>query len=164
MGGAAEHPEPPLPAELAALFDGTDPAGRVGFTMELLTADGEGWPDSALLSAGEVLAVDGSTLRLALWPATRTTANLTRSGRASLAFVHDGTFFTLRLETCRGADLGGASPLAVFDGRVTAVRRDEVGYARLVSGIVFELPDPPAVVERWRSTVEALRSHPGCAG
>ena len=149
-----------LPGEVVALLDGSDLDARVGFTLELLTVDHDGWPGVALLSAGEALALDDSTVRLALWPGTRTTANLTRTGQAALAFVDDGAAFTLRLETCRGSDLAEPA-LAVFDGRVVDVRRDEVSYARLRSGIVFDLPDPPSVVGRWRSTIGELRNHPG---
>ena len=151
-----------LPAEVVALLDGGDLAGRVGLTFELLTAGADGWPGVALLSAGEVLALDASTVRLALWPETRTTANLDRTGRALLAFVHAGGAFTVRLESCRGDDLRTPARLAVIDGRVAAVRRDEVAYARLRSGVTFDLPDEAAVVARWRATVEALRGHPGC--
>ena len=155
---------PLLPAEIVAGLDGSDLAASVGLTFELLTVGADGWPGVALLSAGEVLALDGSTVRLALWPASRTTANLTRSGRGVLAFVHAGGAYSVRLETCRGADLAPPASLAVFEGRVAAVRRDEVAYAHLRSGITFDLPDRAAVVARWRATVEELRRQPGCAG
>ncbi len=111
-----------------------------------------------------MLALDDRTVRLALWPGSRTTGNLTRSGRGVLAFVHAGGAYSARLETCRAADLGPPAGLAVFEGRVAAVRRDEVAYAHLRSGITFDLPDPAAVVARWRATIEELRRRPGCVG
>jgi len=150
-----------LPDELVRLLDGTDPDRSVGLTFELVTVDAEGWPRVALLSVGEVLALDASRLRLALWPGSHTTANLTRSGRCTLALVWSGAAVTLRLVTCRGADLREPE-LAVFDGRVLSVRRDEVPYARLTSGITYELPERAEVVERWASTIDKLRGHPGC--
>jgi hypothetical protein len=159
-GPAAEAAR--LPADVVALLDGSDLTARVGLTFELLTAGADGWPGVALLSAGEVLAVDASTVRLALWPATRTTANLGRTGRAVLAFVHGGGAFAVRLATCRGDDLSAPAPLAVVDGHVVGLRRDTVGYARLRGGITFDLPDEATVVARWVATVEALRGHPGC--
>ena len=145
-----------LPADVVALLDGSDLEARIGLTIELLTVAEDGWPGVALLSAGEVLAMSGSEVRLALWPDSRTTANLTRAGQGVLEFVHDGAGFTVRLETRRAADLPG--PLARFEGRVVGVRRDEVGYARLTSGITFDLPEAPAVVARWRETIEGLRA------
>src|SRR5437879_1823536 len=56
-----------LPDVVRELLDGRDPAGRVGFTILLLTTSGEGWPQVAMLSVGEVLAVDERRVRLALW-------------------------------------------------------------------------------------------------
>ena len=151
-----------LPAGVVALFDGADLDVGVGLTVELVTVDAEGWPGIALLSVGEVLALDASTVRLALWPGSRTTANLTRAGQGLLAFVHEGAAYSVRVETCRGADLTAPTTRAVFEGRIAAVRRDEVPYARLRTGIVFDLPDRAAVVERWRATLDELRAHPGC--
>ena len=110
-----------------------------------------------------MLAADRETVRLALWPQSRTTANLTRSSRGVLAFVHAGGAYRVRLQACRAADLSAPVDLAVFVARVTEVGRDEVGYARLLGGITFDLPDRAGVVARWGSTVEALRRHPGCA-
>ena len=161
---AAPAEAPLLPAEIVAGLDGSDLAASVGLTFELVTVGADGWPGVALLSAGEVLALDGSTVRLALWPASRTTENLTRSHRGVLAFVHAGGAYSVRLETCRAADLAPPAGLAVFEGRVAAVRRDEVAYAQLRCGITFDLPDRAAVVARWRTTVEELRRQPGCAG
>jgi hypothetical protein len=103
-----------------------------------------------------VLAVSDSEVRLALWPDSRATANLTRTGQGVLAFVDDGAAFTVRVEASRGPDLPG--PVAAFVGRVAGVRRDEVGYARLTSGITFDLPDAPSVLARWGETIEALRA------
>jgi hypothetical protein len=145
-----------LPDGLVRLLGGDELEARVGLTIELLTVDPDGWPGVALLSAGEVLALDRSTVRLALWPDSRTTANLARTGQGLLTLVDDGAAFGIRLETGPLADLPG--PLAAFHGHVATVRRDEVGYARLTSGITFELPDPPQVVARWRATIAALRS------
>jgi hypothetical protein len=147
---------PRLPDDVVALLDGRDLERRVGHTIELLTVGPDGWPGLALLSAGEVLALDGTTVRLALWPASRTTSNLNRTGRGTLALVHAGGAYTVRIHARRLGELPG--PLAAFEAEVAAVRRDEVGYARLRSGITFDLPDAAAVVGRWRTTVDALRS------
>jgi flavin reductase (DIM6/NTAB) family NADH-FMN oxidoreductase RutF len=146
----------PLPADVVALLDGNDLEARIGLTIELLSAGEDGWPRVALLSAGEVLAVSDETVRLALWPQSHTTENLTRTGKGVLAFVHDGAAYNVRLRAIRSPDLPG--PLAAFEGSVAEFRRDEVGYARLTNGITFELPDAPAVVARWRETIEALRN------
>jgi hypothetical protein len=155
-GGAA------LPDEIAALFDARDLAGSLAFTIELVTVDPDGWPRLALLSTGQVLAIDASRLRLALWLHSHSTANLTRTGLATMAFIHDQAAFRVRLRTCRGSDLDLGQRLAVFDGRVVEVRKDVVPYAVIEGGIRFTLVDEASVLERWRSTVEAMRAHAGC--
>lgn len=143
---------------MVALLDGTDLQARVGLTLELITVDADGWPRVALLSAGEVLAATSSALALALWPGSRTTANLERSARGLLAFVHDGAAFRLGLQARRVDDLHVAGELrAAFDAPVVSVARDEVPYARLRDGITHELVDPARTLARWRATVEALR-------
>jgi hypothetical protein len=149
--------EPRLSPGVVGLLDGHDLEARVGLVIQLLTTDESGWPRVALLSVGEVLVLDDSILRLALWPGSRTTANLTRSGQGTLAFVHDHASYSLEVEARRAADLAPPVGRAVFCGRVASVRRDEVPYAVLLSGITFDLPDPAPVLERWRSTIDALR-------
>lgn len=147
-----------LPADLVSQFGGGDLDAHVGWTVQLLSVADDGWPNVALLSVGEVLALDGSSLRLALWPETRTTANLTRTGQALMTFVHDRAFYTVRLAVRRLADLPGPPGRAVFDGEIVELRRDEVSYAELKTGIIFELFDRAAVVARWRATIQALRA------
>ena len=147
-----------LDADVVALLDGTDLAARAGLTLELITLDADGWPRVALLSVGEVLATGDGSLRLALWPGSRSTANLEHSARALLAFVHDGAAHRVRLEARRRADVRVAGEArAVFDAPILSVTRDEVPYARLRSGITHELVDPAQALARWRDTVAALR-------
>jgi hypothetical protein len=162
--GAEAVDGPGLPRDLVELLDGRDLERGLGFTIQVLTADESGWPRVALLSAGEVFALDDRRLRLALWPGSETTANLTRTGQATLAFVHDHASYSLHLDAHRAADLGEPMVRAVFDGRVAAVRRDEVPYAALRSGITFDLVDPAPVLARWRATIDALRDAPDAAG
>jgi hypothetical protein len=147
-----------LPEPLLGILDGRDLGDRVGFTIELLTIDEAGWPRVALLSVGEVLASDERTLHLALWPATTSTAALTRAGRATLACVLDGTAYSVHVSASREPELRvGSMEHARFRCRVDEVLSDTVGYARLRSGITFELKDAEAVLARWAATIDALR-------
>ncbi len=145
------------PAELVRLLDGSDLAKRVGETFELITTSDDGWPNVALLSVGEVLAVSGTKIRLALWRGTRTVRSLERNGRATLACVLPPVSYSVRLT--------GIEPLPSPDDslsfstcRVESVEVDTVGYAELTGGIRFTLADEAAVVERWRRTIDALRA------
>jgi hypothetical protein len=153
-----------LPEPLLDMLDGRDLAARVGFTIELLTVDEAGWPRAALLSVGEVLATDERTLHLALWPATTSTAALTRLGRGTLACVLDATAYAVHVTAERAPDLQvGSMAHARFRCPVVEVLSDTVGYARITSGITFELKDTAAVVARWTSTIAALRDAAGAA-
>lgn len=148
-----------LPRELVEALDGRDLEGKVGETFELLTVGEDGWPHVALLSAGEVLAVSEGELRLALWPNTTTTANLRRSGRATLSCVLGRTAYSVKLSA--SALPGGDTSLARFVCRVGTVESDTVDYAELESGIRFRLKDAPTVVERWRRVIESLKAPDG---
>jgi hypothetical protein len=147
-----------LPDAFVEALSGNDLAGQVGRTYILLTADENGDVSIALLSAGEVLALDDRRLRIALWPGTTTTRNLQRSGRCTLASSeHEGSYY-VRLEARRSADIQAASMNhAAFDAHVTEVLLDDVTYATIASGIRFDLKDPESVLGRWQSTVEVLR-------
>jgi hypothetical protein len=144
-----------LPADLRAMLDST----REGPALLLLSVDEDGWPRQAMISAGEVLAVDDRHLRLGLWPASTTTRNLTARGRATLTAVARGTGFSVRLAVHRHRDLeiSSGQRLACFAATVEQATADEVPYAELTSGVTFRLRDRQAVQRRWQRTQAALR-------
>jgi hypothetical protein len=147
-----------LPDAFRDRLSGSDLEEQIGRTYILLTADDQGDVSIALLSAGEILALDDRRLRIALWPGTTTTRNLQRSGRGTIASIeHDGTYY-VRIEARRGPDVRAASMShAVFETHVVEVLLDDVSYATIESGIRFDLKDPAAVLGRWQSTIDALR-------
>jgi hypothetical protein len=90
---------------------------------------------------------------------------LTRSPRATLALFGEGFARYVRVAFRRGPNLpAGGMDHAYFDGTIEEVLEDEVSYARMTSGITFELPDTDKVVARWRATVDALLAAPGVEG
>ena len=147
-----------LPDPLLDLLSGDDLERKEGETLLLLTVADEGWPRVALLSVGEVLAISSRELHLALYPASTTTANLTRVGRATIAAFAGGAVYYVELAARRLDDLRGPhAVLARFTAEVRSVRTDLVGYAELVSWVRFRLVDRDRVLRRWRETVMALR-------
>jgi hypothetical protein len=143
-----------LPPSLRAALDEAAP----GFTLVLVSVGTGGWPHLALLSVGEVLALDDRTLRLALWPASTATANLAREPRVTLAAVLDGVSLSVRLTARPAGTLELPSgELAVFDATVAEVRADVAPYAVLESGIRFRLTEPAETLRRWAATRSALR-------
>jgi hypothetical protein len=148
-----------LSAELIALLDGTNLDGKVGETILLLTMSDQGWPHLAMLSAGEVLAVSGRDLRLALWPNTESGANLKRDGKATLVMVLGGAGHYVEVEADAPFDLVFEDgPLDLFNCRIRSILADKVDYAVLTTGITFELPDQAGILARWRRTVSAMQT------
>lgn len=149
-----------VPDALAELLNGVDLDRKVGLTIELLTVGDEGWPNVALLSAGEVVVVGPSQVRVALWPHSQTSRNLAAREQCTLTVVQDGAAHYLR---CRAAprgplELSTGRRLARFDLTVSHYLVDEVAYARLESGAVFSLTQPDQTLEMWQLTVDALRA------
>jgi hypothetical protein len=151
--------DPLVPPALRERLDSDDLAAAEGFTMLLMTVTGDGWPHMAMVSVGEVVAASDYSLRLALWPGSTATRNLTPSGNATLAAVVDGTSYSLRLAVTRAGEVETplAGQLARFEARVEGASADEAPYAVLESGVSFRLKDPPAVLARWAELRQALR-------
>lgn len=147
-----------LPAALLELLSGNDLDGKVGQTFLLLTASRDGWPRLALLSVGEVVAIGPRDLRLALYPASTTTANLTRTRKGTLVAFLPGAAHYVELTARRLDDLRTPhAALAHFAAQVRSARVDAVGYAELIGGVSFRLRDTERTIQRWRETVAALR-------
>ncbi len=150
-----------LPGEIGDLLDGHALARREGLTILLITTAADGWPHVAMLSAGEVLATSARELRLALWPGSATTANLSRSRQGLLMLVTSGVTYYVRLTAHAGSELALASgPRAFFVADVAEVLQDVVGYAEITSAIGFRLKEPDKVVPMWEEAVGAMRSAP----
>jgi hypothetical protein len=154
-----------LPSDLVTLLDGGRLEDGIGRTILLLTTDEGDWPSVALLSVGEVVASTPSTVRLVLWPGTTATKNLSRSRRGTLALFGDGLATYIRIEAQRGDDLlVGGMQHAYFRATIEDILRDDVTYARMTSGVTFELPDAPRVLARWKVTVAAMLQEGGRVG
>lgn len=129
-------------------------------------ADREAEPPDArttLLSVGELYAPDAGSLYLALWPSSRGARLLARERAAVLSFVADGAFHQARLRV-EPASATGSGPadegtgLACFRATLAGGEAQRVGYARLTSGITFELDDKRyVVVARWARQIAQIR-------
>lgn len=127
--------------------------------LELVTADSAGWAHVAWLSAGEILVVSPSTLAMCLWPASTTTANLDRNGRALLQAVVAGAVVKLRLAVRPIGQLTvGDMVFAGFLGELVDRAGDAVGYADVLSGPTYRLHSAADVTERWRRQLAVLEA------
>jgi hypothetical protein len=149
-----------IPSEWRDYLDGSRLPNKQKIGLVLLTAADDHWPRAALLSIGEVVAAAPDVVRVALWQESHTTRNLTRRGRAALLLIDDRGVIHVRLMVERRGELPtGSETYAAFECRVTSVSHDQVGYARVVDGIRFELTVPQEeVLRRWERTVSALLS------
>ena len=149
-----------LPLGVVALLDGDGLASKSDLVFLLLTPDAAGYPRPAMLSVGEVLARGPSTLRLALYDSSSTTANLRRSGKLTLALAAQGKGYYVRAATRELAvsdpDLAG---LAAFDATVEDVLEDGEPIAEVTSGFTMRLTaDAARTMAMWETTIRALRS------
>lgn len=76
---------PRIGKELFTLLNGKELEHKQQEAMMLLTVTEDQWPHIAMISVGEIVALDEKNLRLALWPGTTTTGNMIRTGKATLA-------------------------------------------------------------------------------
>ena len=144
-----------LPASVRTLLDGSDLESKVGGALQLVVSDDAGWPRVASISVGEVLAVSDSRMLLTLYTSSRTASELADRGRGLLVLVDDGAIVKIELEARAIASGAGRT---TFDCAVAAVERDEVPYARVTTGIGFELvAHQDQVLARWRSQLDGLR-------
>ncbi|HKC19610.1 MAG TPA: pyridoxamine 5'-phosphate oxidase family protein [Candidatus Dormibacteraeota bacterium] len=150
---------PRLPADVQVLLNGQDLPGREGDTFLLITAPEDGWPHVAMLSVGEVFAANESELRLALWPGSQTTKNLTAGALGLLMVIASGAAYYVRLRCRRLADAAVRErPRALFSATVDEVLQDTVDYAEITGGIGFRLRDRDRVLAAWAESVDVMRS------
>ncbi|KOR76782.1 hypothetical protein [Paenibacillus solani] len=143
---------------LSQWLDGFNLELKQNDAMLLLSVTEDGWPSTAMLSVGEVLALDRNRLRIALWQGTGTTSNLLRTGQATLVAIHEEAAHYVRLRVQPLPDLPDAEhPRQRFEAEVVSVREDTAKYADILSAVRFQLHKPDQVLERWKETLGELR-------
>lgn len=153
-----------LPDALWELLCGRGLAARMGQAILIATTDAEGWPHPAMLSYGEVVALDRHRLRLAVYRTSRTSGNLRRNGKLTLCLVGAGMAYYVKTVAGNPQDpMEGFADLARFEATVEMVladqaREDLEPQARLTGGITF---DPGRALQEalqgWQAVVEGLR-------
>ena len=153
-----------LPGALLSLLDGHDLPARLGKAILISTVDAQGWAHPALLSYGEVVAVDARRLRLALYGSSGTSGNLRRSGRLTLCLIEEGIAYYVKAQAVEQQSVALPSGLARFEATVERVlvdqaREDLEPRARITSGIEFDAGKPSSEqLSTWTSILNALRA------
>ncbi len=138
----------------------TAPAGdRPFLAVVVITSDSAGWPHPALLSYGEVVALEPTRLRFAIGAASQTADNLRRSGRVTFCFVEPGMVYYIKARLASEQRIRDFPGLARFEAAVEAALideppPDEAGSA-VLDGIRFTLPERRR--EQWDRLIDRLR-------
>lgn len=147
-----------LPDTLYTLLDGTELEKKQHEAFVLQSVTEEGRPHAAMISAGEIIAVSKTDIRIALWKNTTTARNLLRSGQALFTAWQNGAayYVTLQCEPLQ-AQKETKYDRERFSCRVVSVKEDRAKYADLTSGPAIQLHEPESVLERWKETLEELK-------
>ncbi|MFL6056603.1 MAG: hypothetical protein ACJ72W_27455 [Actinoallomurus sp.] len=123
----------------------------------LVTTDEDGAPRICMLSAGELLARDERTLRVALWHGTRTARNLGRGGTVLFGAVSPGSVIYVQATPTRLTPPEPAGTQS-FELSVTSVESDVHAGMPVTSGITFrsEEPDQATTLAAWRRQRDLL--------
>ncbi|WP_055108280.1 hypothetical protein [Paenibacillus ihumii] len=148
-----------LSPHLYSLLSGKNLPDKQHEAFMLLTVTEQNWPHTAMISAGEIVAVSRTTLRLGLWENTVTARNIVRTGQAMLVAVSAQTACYVRMSLKRLPDLAEAKhPRTRFEAIVAECREDKAKYADIISGVQIRLKEPEMVMERWKETIEELKA------
>lgn len=153
-----------LPEDMVRRFAGTEPEALLGIAYPLITVDDSGAPRLNMISAGELLSVGDRALRIALWPGTRTGANLAAGRPALVCVVEPGSVRYIRGTAARLTAPGTAD---CFELTVTAVESDSHDGMPVATPITFTAvrPNRAEVLATWRAQLTALANatRPGTA-
>jgi pyridoxamine 5'-phosphate oxidase-like protein len=128
----------------------------------LATLDPYGWPHPALVSYGEILALDAARLRLGLHAGSRSSRHLRESGRATLVFADAELCLYVKTEALALPAAPRAPDLVRFELIVRDVLEDraegEEAGARLSSGLAIAWPwDAQTTADQQARVRSALR-------
>jgi hypothetical protein len=143
-----------IPDEILDFLNGKDLDRKLSQAILLSTVSKEGWHHGAMLSAGEMLALDASELAMLVYERSNTSRNLARNGRLTVTIPLDHGLCEMRLRATAKKQEGWCR---CFTAVVEDVRQHLSHYADVVSGVTFRLHDSTAVLPRWERQIEMLR-------
>ncbi|WP_433574799.1 hypothetical protein [Nocardia brasiliensis] len=139
------------------LFDSVARTRPEGQCFILVTADPDSTPRPCLLSVGEILVTDANHMRIAVWPNSRTTANLNRGTPVLLTCALPPDTFHVRAAPRPMAPVPAAH-LVRFELTVTSVEQDVHVGLPVTRPMWFEAtPDREAwLLEMWQAQLVLL--------
>ena len=138
-----------LPPEVERSLGGEAFRRRRRIVLPFLTSDPEGYPRSALLTAGEVRALSASSVAVAVLAGSRTALNLIRRRQATLLYMQRNLAASIRLRAGRGRTSQKDPDRTLFPLAVFRVKLDKAssreGRVGLLAGPVFGGADGPSL-------------------
>src|SRR5437870_1862574 len=127
-----------LPAAVQALLSGDNLDQKAGTGFLLVSQQEDGFPHAMILSPGEVLASDSSTLRFALFAQSSTSRNMQARPPAMMCFACDGAAYYVKFESqFLPSAVGVPEGLALFVAPIKTVLEDREASAVVTSGFHF---------------------------
>lgn len=146
-----------LTDDLKDLLNGKQLAQKQHIAMILQSITSEGYPHSAMVSVGEVIALDSEHLRIALWPQTQTTLSLVKKGKANLVIIYNNMVNYLELDISELPSLNHEFyERTRFEATIKSIRQDSAKYADIISGITVKMHEPEQVLNRWNIILQQL--------
>ena len=131
-----------LPAALLSRLSPVRAVDEADRAIVICSVDDAGFPYPAMLSSLEMVAVDASTIRLALASASRTASNFHANRHVTLIVADErGVYYIKATASLVRSGMQPAPELAAYELRVDAVLQDDAAThegARVVSGIRVE--------------------------
>ena len=147
-----------LPDSLVSLFSGQDLGAKAQIACVLVTEGPDGYPHPCIVTPGELVARDHTTLRLALYASSSAARNLHRHPAGTLCLADTGAAYYVKCDIVAFDSSDSAlQGQAVFTVTPRHVLRDvEEGY-EVTSGFRFrDLSGDEATIARWSPVVTAL--------
>jgi len=145
-----------LPPPLIEFFNGKNVSDKQHEAILLLSVDEEQWPHVAMISVGEIVAINESELRLSLWPNTVTSTNLNRTGQATIVVFLEAVAYYVKLSVQEQSISDARHERQGFVATVASIRADVAKYADIISGVRIQLKEPEPVIQRWTETIEDM--------
>ncbi len=151
---------PNLPDALVNLLSGIDLDSKVGMACVLVTQGADSYPHPAIVTPGELVAGDQSTLRLALYQESSASRNLRERRVGTLCLAHDGAGYYIKADA---EPFPSGAPalegLAVFTLKPRHVLKDAEEGAEVTSGFRFkDLRGEAVLLSHWGPIVKALQA------
>ncbi|MEJ7451031.1 pyridoxamine 5'-phosphate oxidase family protein [Staphylococcus xylosus] len=146
-----------LTDDLKDLLNGKQLAQKQHIAMVLQSITSEGYPHSAMVSVGEVIALDSEHLRIALWPQTQTSISLAEKRKSNLIIIYNNMVSYLELDITLLPSLDNeVYERTRFEATIKSIRQDIAKYADITSGITVEMHEPEQVLNRWNIILQEL--------